>query len=518
MSRQHFSSRAFVPALVGVLAALPGAAWAQSEPVSSFGDDGTQLTEFFDDGTQELRAMVVQLDPATGRAKLVAAGTAAPTLGDGHFALARYERDGTPDRSFGAAETGRVITNFSVVRPEPPSLLDISSDANAVAVDRRQRVLAAGQVIFAGATVNCRFAVARYTADGRPDTTFGDLGRVSTDVNSACDTASAVVEQALPRTGLLSLPQARVVAGGTSGDPGTPASASSDSRFTLIGYHGGDALSGRRAGTLDASFGSGGIARSPHFVQRVTLDPAPPFADSVRLRVPITSTFDRLYALATQSDGKLIAVGSGKFSGIEQPVIARYTLDGSLDTSFADGGARVLAPSGRVLAVRVGSGDELFVSGRSTLSVSSASGGSDVATFVSHLGPDGELDPRFGTGGVGVTNVSVARAGGSPGFETVAAGLVVLPSGQILLGGSSSDSRAPFSSVFTLVRWTTDGQLDRNFGVDGVLRRTESNPRVNYAAAAAARLPDGRVVVGADSNRVRRTPPPALSWALAAFE
>jgi uncharacterized delta-60 repeat protein len=107
---------------------------------NTFGGDGRVTTNF----TPELDGAEGLALQATG--KLVAAGFAA---GKGRrFALARYNTDGTRDRTFGG--DGRVTTNFTRGR-------DAAFD---VAVQANGRIVAAGSAAGKGG----RFALARYRA------------------------------------------------------------------------------------------------------------------------------------------------------------------------------------------------------------------------------------------------------------------------------------------------------------------------------------------------------------------
>ncbi len=86
------------------------------------------------------------------------------------FALARYKRDGSLDPTFGHA--GKVLTRFG------PDFMD---EAGAVAIGTDGSIVAAGMSY----DINQRsewskFGIARYTADGRLDSTFGTDGKVVT--------------------------------------------------------------------------------------------------------------------------------------------------------------------------------------------------------------------------------------------------------------------------------------------------------------------------------------------------
>jgi len=164
----------------------------------------------------------------------------------------------------------------------------------AIAIQANGKIVAAGQTERGG---NVDIALARYNPDGSLDRTFGRGGIVITDLGGA-DTAFAVnVERA---TG-------RIVVAGVK-----------DSDFALLRYNGD--------GSLDGSFGSGGVVTVPV----VSDDPAV------------------LYALALEADGRIVVAGTAGF------VLARFSPDGSLDPTFGDGGLVPTAGGGGVLALAVG--------------------------------------------------------------------------------------------------------------------------------------------------------------------
>ena len=107
---------------------------------NSFGADGKVTTDF---GTDDGSAQSVTID---SRRRIVAAGIRWKYFGGqfgGQFALARYNSDGSLDRSF--SHNGKVA--------EPKAI------ANAVAIDSKARIVAAGN---SSVSRNSRFSVARY--------------------------------------------------------------------------------------------------------------------------------------------------------------------------------------------------------------------------------------------------------------------------------------------------------------------------------------------------------------------
>ncbi|MEN3306408.1 MAG: hypothetical protein V7603_2610 [Micromonosporaceae bacterium] len=258
--------------MVGLLV-VPAPAHARGGALDrSFGVDGKVTTDFAGLGGRIL-ALVVQPD-----GKLVAAGGSSA-----HFALARYNRDGSLDRGFGV--DGRVTTEFG----DPDG-------ANALVLQADGKLVAAGvKATFQGERLD--FALARYNRDGTLDTGFGDHGKLTTDFG-ADDTARALVVQA----------DGKLVAAGNT-VAATPPYVNS---FALARYN--------PNGTLDTSFGAGGHV--------------------------ITTGPDIANALVVQADGRLVAAGVANLTTNSQFALARYNRDGTLDTHFGAGGKVVTSFGG----------------------------------------------------------------------------------------------------------------------------------------------------------------------------
>jgi uncharacterized delta-60 repeat protein len=206
--------------------------------------------------------------------KIVAVGNTLTSAG-ADFALARYNRDGTLDTSFGTG--GKVTTDFA----------DSDDYAASVAVQPNGTIVAAG---YASSGTGNDFALARYNHDGTLDTSFGTGGKVTTDFAGLDDRAYSVAVQ----------PNGKIVAAGFAG-------TGTGDDFALAHYN--------RDGTLDASFGTGG---------KVTTD----FADSD----------DYAASVAVQPNGKIVAAGNTFTSAGNDFALARYNRDGALDASFGTGG------------------------------------------------------------------------------------------------------------------------------------------------------------------------------------
>ena len=125
----------------------------------SFADDGIQIANFGSTAGSRAVAIAVQAD-----GKIIVAGEIAYAAPNGYdFALIRYNPDGSRDLTFDS--DGRVTADFGT------AALPSQDHATSMVLQTDGKILVAGNV-------DNDFAVARFNADGSPDTTFGVSGRV----------------------------------------------------------------------------------------------------------------------------------------------------------------------------------------------------------------------------------------------------------------------------------------------------------------------------------------------------
>jgi uncharacterized delta-60 repeat protein len=199
-----------------------------------------------------------------------------------------------------------------------------------------------------------------------------------------------------------------------------------------------------QAGTLDQSFGTGGIA---------------------------TTSFDGPIpvAAALQSNGQIV-VAAGLYNtpaATESFGLFRYNANGTLDSTFGTGGIAsanftdflndpgdlAIQPNGDIIEV----GDAASADG--TLNEFA------IARFT----PDGSLDTTFGNGGEVTTNfVGVGTGGRSNPAESV----LVQPNGDILVGGSATACGKGCPTQTALALYNPDGTLDTTFGDGGTVTVT----------------------------------------------
>ncbi len=164
-----------VDCVVGRL--LPGGA-----PDPGFGAGGLQTIGWDQGGpsTDECNAVATYPD-----GRVVAAGFAEPSPQDLHFALARLTALGEPDPDFGSG--GKLLVPLD----------DVGGQwglAKAVAVDRKNRVIAAGTFSTGHGS---RFVVVRTTEAGELDGSFHGTGKVDFSVSGNLDDALTGVRLAI---------------------------------------------------------------------------------------------------------------------------------------------------------------------------------------------------------------------------------------------------------------------------------------------------------------------------------
>ncbi|HEX8738497.1 MAG TPA: FG-GAP-like repeat-containing protein [Pyrinomonadaceae bacterium] len=158
--------------------------------------------------------------------KIIVGGRTNSSTGNG-LSLTRYNADATIDTSFG--NNGRIIRANENL-----------SEAIEVLAQPDGKIVAVSSIF---ANSNLRdFAILRFNSDGSPDSSFGTGGKVITAVSNRSDTPSGGVLQA----------NGKIVVSGAS----HYYAASTPDIFPILVRYNAD-------GSLDRTFGIGGIARTP---------------------------------------------------------------------------------------------------------------------------------------------------------------------------------------------------------------------------------------------------------------
>ena len=212
---------------------------------------------------------------------------------------------------------------------------------------------------------------------------------------------------------------------------------------------------GDHAGTLDPSFGTGGIVTTNFGGVSVS---------------PLTAI--------EQSNGD-IAVVTGLGNGVpneEDFALVLYTSNGTLigttRAAFFNNG--VNSPS----AVALQSNGNIVVAGTASPTIDGAQ-----EFAVARFTPNGQLDPTFGSGGLVTTDIS--------GPFPAASAVLVQPNGQILVGGFVDGVNKNESGQTVLVRYNASGSLDTTFGTGGIVKE----PTAAASPAALAELTNGSYLV-----------------------
>lgn len=245
------------------------------------------------------------------------------------------------------------------------------------------------------------FVVVRYTTNGQLDTSFSGDGRRNIDFSSGADSVEKVCVQSDNKlvvfgftnlNSVTSTAVARLDPDGSNdltfstdglntfpfGSFPTGCSIQADGKilFTLRGLNGGFAtIRLNPNGTLDSTFGSNGLVNTT-----------------------VGGTSPNTNGVLTQPDGKIIVFGNR--SSLQESVVVRYNLDGSLDTTFDGDGIALFnfAAGNENLADA-----KLQSSGKIVLGVSQATDANGVRIVrVARLLTNAALDVTFG-----VTDVDV---------------------------------------------------------------------------------------------------------------
>lgn len=323
----------------------------------------------------------------------------------------------------------------TVVLPVSPG--SNADEAFALVPDAEGRILIAGY----SSVPHQRMVVVRLDASGTPDPSFGGTGIVALDVGVRARA------QAIALDG-----EGRIVVAG----------------FGVLVPSGVEQFVAARLlddGTLDASFGAGGVAATSFGTRDA-----------------------RALAVAVQADDGVVLAGWARNSSNRDVALVRYAQDGTIDPGFGNGGKAtygVGAGNDEAMAVAVDDTDRIVLAGY-------AADGSTYDLLAGRLTASGAPDASFA--GTGFRRVSV-----SDGVEQANA-LLLQSDGAIVLAGQS---KIGGGNRFAFARVDTSGTLDPSFGTGGVTvtsigelaeaRAIAPLTRGRFVAAGRARLPGGRI-------------------------
>ena len=500
----------------------------------TFGSGGKVTTVFPSNSTGEVPSAALEANQKI----LVVNGLNNTVSGVSSSVLAQYTTNGQLDPTFG---TGG----------EVPVLAGVDS-VEYVAVLPDGEIVVAGSLYNSGAKAE-DFVADEYQANGALDTTFGTNGRVTTAVGPSGSlngiavqgddiilvgsatttdtpstsnilvaryTAAGVLDTTFGTAGLASYPAA--VNGSASGIAVGPGGSlfvaeSSYSFSPRISYT-TSVTSLTANGALDAAYGTGGTATTKGFrgsaiavgsngkavvagtigfgeltktgVAQFTATGAPD--DSFGAAGLVTSAFttsDTIDAVALQpatAGTRIVIAGTGFEPATGNDfLLARYTGSGVVDTSFGSGGISTTDFTGPVTA----SAQSIAPDGHGGTLVAGTAGSADGTLVVADYQADGALNPSFGNGGtVQVTFNSYI-------FPTGGGDIAIQKDGKILLVGTSIQPGST-NYDFAIARLLPDGKLDTSFGVGGKVTTFSGAIDTDMGATGGVVIqPDGKILV-----------------------
>ncbi|TQV74973.1 hypothetical protein FLL45_08500 [Aliikangiella marina] len=178
------------------------------------------------------------------------------------------------------------------------------------------------------------------------------------------------------------------------------------------------------------------------------------------------SANDAAFSIVQQSDGKLVVAGQTLNTSFDFLVV-RYNTDGSLDTSFDTDGAAEIDVSGGIdfaNSVIQQTDGKLIIAG---------DGGDDFAAV--RLNTDGSLDTTFDGDGIYTLDI-----GSASNFAQEA---MLLSNGQIILAGYTESEGNGYGDA-AVIRLNSDGSLDTSYGTNGIAVAFVNDDSQFYPSAA----------------------------------
>jgi len=338
-----------------------------------------------------------------------------------------------------------------------------------------------GRIVVAG-FCSLGAVLMRYNGDGSLDTTFNGSGKVTNSVG-AYYAATLQTDGKIVAAGGVSNKffVARYTTNGildasfgSGGKVATLVGTSNDTAYAVAVQSDGKIVAAGDVYTPGNNRYDFGLAR---YTTNGVLDTT--FSSDGKVITAIGTNDDQCCGVAVQANGRILAAGYAMMSNGYQFAVARYTTNGALDTTF-NGTGKVttdVGPSwGYGQAVALQSDQKILVAGYVSTSTN------DHFALVRYA-TNGVLDTTFNSTGKVITPVGDGNSHGRS--------IAVQPDGKILVAGDADD--ASFGLDFALVRYNTNGTLDTTF--NGTGKVTSGFASVNAYGQSAVLQPDGKIVV-----------------------
>jgi len=291
-------------------------------------------------------------------------------------------------------------------------------------------------------------------------------------------------------------------------------------------------------GTLDPSFGTGGIVSAPattaannqanaitvdslgrtvivgvttgpgggyeFLVQRFNPDGTPDttFGTNGQTTISFGTGSDIAIGVVVQPNGDIVVVG-GAAGTIGQMMIARLTATGALDTTFNGTGELLIPPPTGDTDV---SGDGVTLDANGNLVIAgtaNTNAGTDFAVI--RVTPTGAIDPTFNGGAFKTLNALPVTEDEANNDQSNA--VSIDHNGDIVVTGSATFGQAQKLAAFRLL---PDGTLDTTFG-GGIVTVNVGTESIDSAAGAAVDSSDNVYIAGASNSQGQLRPAYSLA-------
>lgn len=335
------------------------------------------------------------------------------------FVIARYTENGVLDVTF---------DGNGIAYAEYDGISDYV--ANSIAIQEDGKILASG---YSQLGPFGDFLICRLLPNGELDNNFNGNGKLKIALSAEDDRSYTLALQ----------PDAKILMAGT-------AKSGAYSNFALARIN--------ATGKLDSTFDADGVA-----IQS------------------LGNLNSRIYAIALQSDGKIIAVGSINSGANQDIALARFNSNGTLDLSFGDQG-KIIDHIGNhedvAYAVALQPDGKILVAGNSYINSQSS------RFALLRYCPSGDRDESFGTNGIAVMPQF--------GSNSWAYAMALQPDNRILLAGTTGSNN--LDKDFALAKYNPDGTLNSDFGIGGIATTdVQNSPAIAHSIAL---LPDYNIIVG----------------------
>ncbi len=356
------------------------------------------------------------------------------------FLLKQFLNNGIPDSSFGVAGEARtVFKNY------------LDAYTTSVNITNDNKIIAAGTGGGGIGTHNSDILLAKYLANGKTDSSFGKNGSVAIDLKLI------EVINCMKITN-----QGKILVAGycAAGDE------KKDNCF-LAQFN--------NDGSIDTNFGDSG---------KVVTDVGASYQSYIN-------------SIAVAPDGSIVTAGSAKYipnSKQDQILLAKYTVDGKLETDFGTNGlvfTDVGSDADYGYAVALQNDKKIVVAGAANYLIQDST-----AMVIVRYNNDGSLDKSFNNTGALPVFFGNDDAG--------ARALSLQPNGDYIIGGVKFvDYTSPpnyAADDFALASVTKEGKIDSSFGTNGIT--TTDFSEFDDGCAALALQQDGKIIAAGGSTDV----------------